>query len=123
MDKKFIDKSYNYAIVGASKNPEKYGYRILLDMKTSGYHVFPVNLKERSILGLKAYKSLAEITGRIDVVILVVPPEVSVQILFKIKELNIRKVWFQPGSESQEAIQFCRKNNINFVHNQCIMLG
>jgi predicted CoA-binding protein len=36
--------------------------------------------------------------------------------------LNIRNVWFQPGSESEEAVDFCKKNNINYVAKACIMI-
>jgi predicted CoA-binding protein len=30
--------------------------------------------------------------------------------LEEIKELGIKKVWFQPGAESDEAIEFCIRN-------------
>jgi len=31
-------------------------------------------------------------------------------------------VWMQPGSESEEAINFCRKNGIAVVHGVCVMI-
>ncbi len=41
----------------------------------------------------------------------------------EVKKLNISKVWMQPGSESEEVITFCEKNEIE--HNpvgSCIMV-
>ena len=33
----FIDKSFRYVIIGASKDTEKYGYKVLKDLKDSGF--------------------------------------------------------------------------------------
>jgi len=30
-------------------------------------------------------------------------------------------VWMQPGSESQAAIDFCRRNGIDVIYGICIM--
>ena len=37
------------------------------------------------------------------------------------KQLNINKIWMQPGSESDKAIEMCKQNNIKCTHNSCIM--
>lgn len=117
-----IDKNYNYAIVGASNNPEKYGYRVMKDLLDAGYNVIPVNLKESEILGRKAYPRLEDIGENIDVVITLVPPAITEKIVRQIKDLNIQNVWMQPGSESEESISYCKQNNINCVHQACIMI-
>ena len=51
------------AIIGASKNETKRGYqtiRTLLDEKYEG-KIYPVNPKEKSILGFKCYKKVSDI--------------------------------------------------------------
>ncbi len=122
MDIKILDKKYTYAIIGASNNQEKYGYRVLKDLKEFGYNVVPVNLREREILNLKVYKNILDINFKIDVVIFVVPPEVTERVLRDVKRLKIKKVWMQPGSKSEKAIKYCQDNNIEYIYNACIMI-
>jgi len=63
------------AVIGASANPEKIGYRIVENIVRSGYTggIFPVNPKGGEILGLRAYASLAEIDQPVDVAVLAIP--------------------------------------------------
>jgi acetyltransferase len=63
------------AIIGASQNPDKVGYKILFNLKRSGYQgtVVPVNPNADSILDFKNYKSLDEFNGTIDLSVIVVP--------------------------------------------------
>ena len=39
------------------------------------------------------------------------------------KKLGITKVWMQPGSSSFDAIQYCEDNNIDCMHDVCVMLN
>ena len=63
------------AVVGASTNPAKIGYRIVENIVRSGYagNVFPVNPKGGEIFGLSAYTALSEIKQEIDVAVLAIP--------------------------------------------------
>jgi len=63
------------AIVGASKNETKRGYqtiRTLLDEKYEG-RIYPVNPKEKSILGFKCYQKVADIEEPVDVALVATP--------------------------------------------------
>lgn len=117
-----INKNYTYAIVGASSNPEKYGYKVLADLLSAGYTAVPVNPKGGEILGQKVFGDLSELASLPDVVIFVVQPEVAVAVLKKAKALGIKKFWFQPGSESDEAREYCDKEKLEAVFNACIMV-
>ena len=70
-----ILKAESVAIVGASKNETKRGYqtiRTLLDEKYEG-RIYPVNPKEKSILGFKCYKSVSAIEDAVDVALVATP--------------------------------------------------
>jgi predicted CoA-binding protein len=56
-----------------------------------------------------------------DVADSVVPPKIKEQVVKTCKSLGIKKVWMQPGSESETAISFCRENEIDVVHGVCVM--
>jgi acetyltransferase len=73
-----IDKILNaesVAIVGASKTETKRGYqaiRTLLDEKYEG-EIYPVNPKEKSVLGFKCYRKVSEIDGPVDMALITTP--------------------------------------------------
>ena len=119
---KFLDKKNVIAVVGASRDPEKYGHRVYKDLTAGGYKVYPVNPSAAEVLGDKCYASLEELPVKPDVVDIVVPPKVTEEIVKTCKKLGITKVWMQPGSESDAAIKFCRDNNIDVVYGMCIMV-
>lgn len=112
----------NVAIVGASKNPEKYGYKVLADLQAAGWSVVPINPKEELILNLKVYPSILQVPEKIDGVVFVTPPAVTEQVLVEVKQLGIKDVWFQPGSANQEVIDFCQANDIHYINDACIMV-
>lgn len=63
------------AIIGASQNPDKVGYKVLSNLKRAGYTgtIVPVNPGAESILDVKCYKSLNDFQGTIDQSVIVVP--------------------------------------------------
>jgi predicted CoA-binding protein len=117
-----ISRDMIYAVVGASANPTKYGHKVLKDFKEAGYNVTPINPKGGEILGLKVFESLSDMKKSPDVVITVVPPRVTEEIVKEAKELGIANVWMQPGSESEKAVKYCEQNGISCIHNACIMV-
>ncbi len=120
--KAFLDKHNVFAVVGASRDPQKYGHRVYKDLKSAGYRVYPVNPNAREVLGDKCYPSLEELPEKPDVVVTVVPPAVTEQIVKTCKELGIGRIWMQPGSESEEAIKFCKENRLEVIYNACVMV-
>jgi hypothetical protein len=117
-----IQKDKIYAVIGASNNEEKYGYKVFKDLKDAGYTVIPINPKEKEVQGSSSFKTVKEFIGKIDTAIFVTQPSVTKFVLDDIKEKGIKEVWLQPGSESIESIEFCRKNNIACTANSCIMI-
>lgn len=73
-----IFRPSSVAIVGASSNPEKTGHIILKNIIDGGFRgaVYPINPGSNEILGLRAYPSLLDVPGNIDLVVIVVPAKV-----------------------------------------------
>jgi len=111
-----------WAVVGVSANPTKFGRRIYQDLRRAGYRVYAVNPHETEILGDRVYPNLAALPERPDVIDLVVPPSVSEMIVKEAAAAGIRRVWMQPGAESQRAIDFCRASGIEVVAHACAMV-
>jgi len=118
---KFIDKDFIYAIVGATIKKQKYGYKVLVDLKNKGFKVVPINPKYGEVAGLTCYPDLISLEDRPDVVVLVVPPKVSQAIVKNCEELKLNKIWFQPGAEDDKVINLAHKLNLEIMTGKCIM--
>ena len=115
-------KQKNFAVAGSFRNETKYAYKILRDLIKRGHEVFPVNLVLDSVEGKKCYKSVSEIPFRVDVVNVVTPPSVTEKIVRECLEKSIKKIWLQPGAESEDAIKFCRDNGMDVIYGLCVMI-
>lgn len=93
------------AVIGASRDRRKYGNKAVRAYVESGFRVFPVNLSEATIEGLKTYRHIDEIAEPIDFVSLYVPPAVGLRMLPAIAEKRPKELWINPGAESDELIE------------------
>lgn len=118
-----LTKIKKVAVVGASNNQEKFGYQVTKNLFSRGFEIFPVNPKEKEILGQKVYSDIELLNNDIDLLIFVLPPTIGIEILRKSYDLGFRKFWFQPGAESKEIKDFLAdKNDVEVVFDSCIMM-
>jgi acetyl coenzyme A synthetase (ADP forming)-like protein len=92
LDRFFKPKSI--AVVGASKDSRKIGYAALKNILISDYQckLYPINLKETEILGLKCYKKLIDVPGNIDLVLISVPAVVVPSVLKDCVQKEVKNV-------------------------------
>lgn len=117
-----IDRNAVVAVVGASRDRSKWGWKVYNKLLSDGFRVYPVNPKYGEIEGRRCYPDLKSLPEKPDMVITVVPPKVTERIVEECRDIGIRKVWMQPGSESQKAIEFCRRNGIEVMYNACFVV-
>jgi predicted CoA-binding protein len=109
------------AVVGVSNNEEKFGFKIFRDLLEAGFNVKGINPREVEVLGRKIYASLNELESVPDLVITVVPPAVTEKIVETCKEIGVKEIWMQPGSESEIAVQKAKQYGISVTYNACFM--
>ena len=70
-----IFRPTSVALVGATERPNSIGRTILWNLltNTSGATIFPVNLKRKNVLGIKAYPSVKKIPDHVDLAVIVTP--------------------------------------------------
>ena len=88
----FLDKKNVYAVVGASRDPAKYGHQIYQDLRDGGYRVYPINPNAKTILGDKCYPSLNNLPVKPDVVDVVVPPKIALKTAAECVKQKIDKI-------------------------------
>lgn len=81
-----MDRLFNpdgIAVVGASSNPAKAGFVAIRNMREKGYpgRVYPINPKEKEILGYPCCGSLKDVEGHIDLVVLIMPSRMIYQVM------------------------------------------
>jgi len=96
------------AVVGASSNRRKFGNRAVRAFHQQGYTVVPINPHETEVEGLKAYASVLDVPGDVDMVSLYVPPEIGMLVIKEIARKGIAEVWLNPGAESDALIARAR---------------
>ena len=111
-----------WAVVGVSKNPTKYGNKVYSQLKKAGYSVYAINPGLTSIDGDTCYPSLAALPIVPDAASIVVPPKLTEQVIIECISLGIKRVWMQPGSESEEAIRNGEEHGIAVIHDQCVLI-
>jgi predicted CoA-binding protein len=113
-----------FAVVGASTNPQKYGYRVYTSLKNFGKTAYPVNPRAKEIDGDTSYASVADLPETPEVVVSVAPPTVTEDLVGQLADRGITNLWMQPGAESNAAIQGAEKAGIATVHSgPCILVG
>lgn len=118
-----VEKDSIIAVIWASNNTKKYWYKVFKDLTNAWYKTIPINPnEEEKILNKKVFKEIADYHSKINIAIFVVPPEITENILQKIKKDNIQEVRLQPWAESAKAIKICKEKKIKCTHNACIMI-
>lgn len=111
-----------WAVVGASRDPRKFGYQVFRSLRDAGYVVYPINPKGGELEGEKVYRSLAELPQPPEVVNMVVPPAVTEQVVRQAHEIGLTRIWMQPGAESEASVRYCQEHGMEVVQQACAMV-
>ncbi|RIB02170.1 NAD-P-binding protein [Gigaspora rosea] len=124
--KEFFSSS-NYAVVGASTDPSKYGNKVLKWYINSSYSVTPVNPKEKEIEGLSCVPNLSSLPNldpNDTSVSIITQPSVSKDILTEASKLGISRIWLQPGAENVECQEYANKVGLQIISGgPCVLVN
>ncbi|MEM2843201.1 MAG: CoA-binding protein [Candidatus Bathyarchaeia archaeon] len=127
---KVLSRKPMIAIVGLSRNPEKYSYKVAMYLKENGFKIVPVNPNAKEVLNEKSYESLLkiplELQKKIEVIDVFRPPEKVLEVVeeaIKLKEKNenLKIFWMQPGAVNDKAKDLAEKAGFKVVAGACIM--
>ena len=104
------------AIIGASRDRNKFGNKSVRAHQAAGYQVYPVNPKDSEVEALTCYPSLGDLPVRsLDRVSLYLPPAIALKVLDDIAELEVGEVWLNPGVADEAVRERGRKLGLNVV--------
>lgn len=110
------------AVVGASRDRDKYGNIVFRRLLSLGLRAYPVNPGAETIEGFRSYPSLADLPERVEGVVIVVPPRETERVVREAAAAGIPAIWLQPGAESRETVRFCEAEGLCLVWNACILV-
>jgi predicted CoA-binding protein len=114
--------SKTVAVIGASKNPQKFGNRAVRAFARQGFTVIPINPHETEIEGHKAYASVLDVPGTIDMATVYVPPRFGIGVVEQLAQRGVPEVWINPGADGPEVIARARELGLNAIQ-ACSIMG
>jgi predicted CoA-binding protein len=115
-----LSGSKTVAVVGISDKRDRPSHVVAKYLQERGYRVIPVNPNLTEVLGEKAYKSLSEIPGRVDLVDVFRKSEDVVPIAEEAVRIGARFFWTQEGVESDRAREILDAAGIPWVMDRCV---
>jgi predicted CoA-binding protein len=110
------------AVVGASNDRAKFGNKALRAFRDAGYRVVPINTHEREVEGERAYASVLDVPGAIDMATVYVQPHVALRLLDDFERKQIQEIWINPGAESDALLETARQRKLNVIA-ACSIIG
>lgn len=113
-----------HAVVGASRDRNKYGNKVLRSYLQNDLPVFPVNPSAEEIEGRKAFADLSSLPETVHGVSVITQPHVTETIVEEAGRLGIRHIWMQPGSERETAVARAESLGMNVIAGgPCILVA
>jgi acyl-CoA synthetase (NDP forming) len=95
------------AVIGASTKPLSIGNRVLKNLIDFGFKgsIYPINPKADEVRGIKAYKSILDTPGNIDVVHMVIPAKFVPQAVSDCGQKGVKNIIINSGGFSESGPQ------------------
>ena len=118
--KAVLTSSKTIAVLGLSPKPGRDSYQVAAYLKDRGYTVIPVRPAQAEILGEKAYPSLDDVPGPVDIVDVFRSSDQVLPHAHEALRLKPKTFWMQEGIENREAAALLAAAGIDVVMGRCI---
>ena len=110
------------AVVGASRDRHKFGNKAVRAFRDAGHTVIPINPHETEVEGQRAYGSVLDVPGPIDMATVYVQPDVALRLLDEFERKKIPEIWLNPGADDDDILAAARRRHLNVIA-ACSILG
>jgi len=118
---KILRSARTIAVVGLSDNPRRPSYGVARYLQRVGYRIIPVNPNVVEVLGERAYATLSELPGPVDVVEVFRRSEFVGPIVDDAIAIGAGAVWLQDGVVDEAAAERARAAGLDVVMDDCMM--
>jgi predicted CoA-binding protein len=117
--KKVLDDCRTIAVVGLSSDRSRASHGVAAYMRSHGYKVIAVNPNETEVFGDKAYRSLADVPEKIDLVDVFRRSSEAGGAVDEAIALGVKAVWLQEGVIDAAAAGRARDAGMLVVMDRC----
>lgn len=110
-----LNETQTYALIGMNNKKKTYAYKIFTLLEKKGKTVYAVNPNYTEVEGKTSYEDVSQIEGDVEIAVMVVNPKIGMDLLEKMKEKNIKTLWFQPGSHDEALFEKAKEMEFEIV--------
>lgn len=113
------------AVVGLDSRPDRPAFRIASYLQRAGYRIVPVHRgihPADEVLGEKAYASLRDIPGEVDLVDVFVRSDQTGPVIADAIAIKAKGVWLQAAITNDEGIARARAAGLATAQDRCTMV-
>ena len=110
------------AVIGLSDDPSKPSHYVSAYMQSLGHSILPINPSLDTVLGEKAYASLADLPIKPDVVNVFRLPKFIPAIVDEMIALDLHALWTQQGIVNEDAAAKAEAHGIAVVMDRCTII-
>ena len=120
-----VMKPDSVAVIGASDETGKIGNSVMKNLINGGYKgkIYPINPSADKIMGLQAYKSVADVPGEIDIAVFAIPAKFVAGALKEVGEKRIAGAILIPSGYAEtgnmagqvELVEIARKYGVRLM--------
>lgn len=130
LDKIFNPK--NIAVIGASDEEGTVGYALMKNLTELGFQgrVYPVNIRKKEILGLKAYQSIDQLPETVDLAIIATPAKTVPDIVEQCGKAGIigliiisagfKEIGIEGKALEDKILELKKKYNLRIIGPNCL---
>lgn len=118
------------AVLGASNDSMKLGYEVFKNLKEYGGRVYPVNIKDEEVQGVKAYRNVKDIPDEVDLAVIIVPKRFVRQSVIDCGEKGVKGIivitagFGEMGEdgkrEEKELVEIAHKYGMRIIGPNCV---
>ncbi len=120
--RRILGQARTVAMVGLSTHRQKASYFVATYLVSHGFRVIPVHPKAKEILGEKAYPTLLDITGPVDLVTIFRPSREAPRYARQAAEIGAKALWLQLRIVSEEAVGIAEAAGLDVVMDRCVKM-
>jgi uncharacterized protein len=118
---KMLREAKTIAVVGLSSNPMRPSFGVSRFLQRQGYRIIPVNPNETEVLGERAYASVKDVPGQIDIINIFRRPARVPEVIDDAILKGARCIWMQEGVVNHGAAKKAEDAEIPVVMDRCIL--
>jgi len=126
MDKKiFIQdffKDKKIAFAGVSSTGKAFSNSVYKELKEKGIKIFPINPKTQQIESEPCYADFKTLPERTNSALFMTSKNKTLEVIRNAHESGIKYFWIQQGAETEDAINYCKSNDLSYITKECVMM-